>query len=71
MFDCFWIGEIMIHPVIPLLGTIFVGAVVLMLGILLCRESEKSFSEAFRECLYWGTGFFVAMSVQVIAISTL
>ena len=59
------------NPVASLLMTIFFGSIVLMMGIVIFRESGKSISDAFRECLAWGTGFFVAMSMQVLAIATL
>ena len=61
----------MINPTIAFLTSAFMGCVVLMMGFLILRESDQSFSEAFRECLFWGTGLFIAVSVQILAITTL
>ena len=59
------------NPTVLLLLTVATGAVVLMGGIIICRESDKSIPSTLRECLAWGSGFFVAMSVQVILIAHL
>ena len=59
------------NSVATLLMTAFFGAIVLMMGIVIFRESGRSISDAFNECLAWGTGFFVAMSMQILAIATL
>jgi hypothetical protein len=59
----------MMNSITALMLCVFMGAVVLMVGFLIFRDSERSFTDALRECLFWGTGFFVAMSVQVLALS--
>jgi hypothetical protein len=61
----------MMNPVAGLLLRVFFGSIVLMMGIVIFRESGKSISDAFKECLAWGTGFFVAMSMEVLAIAAL
>jgi hypothetical protein len=61
----------MMNPVATLLMRVFFGSIVLMMGIVIFRESGRSISDAFKECLAWGAGFFVAMSMQVLAIATL
>jgi len=61
----------MMNPIISLLMTVAFGAIFLMVGILVCREAEQSISNALKECMAWGTGFFVAMSIQVLAIASL
>lgn len=63
--------EDMMNPVATLLMTVFFGSIVLMTGIVIFRESGRSISDAFKECLAWGADFFVAMSMQVLAIATL
>jgi hypothetical protein len=50
---------------------IFIGTVILMTGILLFREPRKSFRNTCTECVVWGLGFFLAMSVQVALLATL
>lgn len=59
------------NTTVLLLLTVATGAVVLMAGIIICRESDQSIPSTLRECFAWGTGFFVAMSVQVILIANL
>lgn len=59
------------NPVATLLMTVFFGSIVLMMGIVIFRESGRSISDALNECLAWGAGFFVAMSMQVLAIAAL
>jgi hypothetical protein len=58
------------HTILLLL-TVATGAVVLMAGIVVFRESSKSLPSALRECFAWGAGFFVAMSVQVVLLANL
>ena len=58
------------NPSVAFLTCVLMGCVVLFVGILLLRRSEQSFTESFRETLFWGTGIFVAMSVQVLALSS-
>ena len=45
------------------------GAAFLAVGAIVCRESERSFTDAFTECLAWGTGIFIVLSLQVLGIS--
>lgn len=59
------------NPTVLLLLSVTTGAVVLMGGIIICRGWDKSIPCTLRECLAWGSGFFVAMSVQIILISQL
>ena len=59
------------NPVISLLLCVACGTVVLMAGILITRESGSSLSSSFKHSLVWGTGFFVAMSMQILAIARL
>jgi hypothetical protein len=61
----------MMNSIIGLLLIILFGAVVLMAGILVCRESGKSIKSTLSECLAWGVGFFLLMSVQVAAIAAI
>ena len=53
------------------LALVAIGSVVLMAGILLFREAGKSFQSALKECMAWGVGFFVTMSVQILALGSL
>ncbi len=53
------------HPTLFMLQTLAIGTIVLMLGILACKESGQSFKSACKECLGWGAGFFLSMSVQI------
>ena len=59
------------NPTVLLLLTVATGTVVLVAGIIICRGSDKSIPSTLRECFAWGTGFFVAMSVQIILIAHL
>ncbi len=58
------------NPSVAFLTCAFMGCVVLFVGIVALRRSEQSLTESFRETLFWGTGIFVAMSVQVLALSS-
>ena len=50
---------------------IFIGAFILMAGILLFKEPGKTFRSTCVECVAWGTGFFLSMSVQVALIASM
>lgn len=56
-------------PTVAFMTSVFVGCIVLLVGILILRKSEQSFTESFRESLFWGTGIVVAMSLQVLALT--
>ena len=58
------------NPTVAFLTCVLMGSVVLFVGILALRRSEQSLTESFREALFWGTGIFVAISVQVLALSS-
>ena len=50
---------------------IFIGTAILMTGIWLFREPRKSLRHTCTECVVWGLGFFLSMSVQVALLATL
>ena len=56
-------------PISAFFLSITLGALFLLVGIVVCRESERSFASAFTECLAWGTGIFIVLSLQVLGIS--
>jgi hypothetical protein len=49
---------------------ILVGAIVLMAGILLFKP-RKTFRSTCSECVAWGFGFVLSMSVQVAVIAAM
>ncbi len=57
------------NPVQIFMITVFLGSIGLIVAIVICKRSEDSVSDTFRDCLLWGTGFFIAMCLQVLAIS--
>jgi hypothetical protein len=57
------------NPVQIFMITVFFGSIGMIVAIVLCRRSEEGASDTFRDCLLWGTGFFVAMCLQVLALS--
>ena len=59
------------HPTAFMLTTLAIGTVILMLGILVCREPNQSIPGAFKSCLAWGVGYFVSMCVQVVVLANL
>jgi hypothetical protein len=59
------------NPMVSMLMCVALGAATPMMGMLIFRDAEQSFSSALKECVAWGTRFFFAMSIQVISISTL
>jgi hypothetical protein len=61
----------MMNSIFGLLLIILFGSAVLMAGILVCRESGKSIKSTLSESLAWGVGFFLLMSVQVVAIAAI
>lgn len=50
---------------------ILIGAFILMAGILLFKEPRKSLGSTCTECVAWGVGFLVSMSLQVILLATM
>ena len=50
---------------------ILVGTVILMIGVMLFREPRRSFRSTCTECVAWGLGFFLSMSVQVALIASI
>lgn len=50
---------------------ILVGTVILMIGVMLFREPSKSIRSTCNECVVWGVGFFLSMSVQVALIASM
>ena len=50
---------------------IFIGAFILMAGILFFKEPRKNMRSTLGECVAWGLGFFISMSVQVAIIATM
>jgi hypothetical protein len=61
----------MMNSIIGLLLIILFGAAVLMAGVLFFRDSGTSIKSTFSEGLAWGVGFFLLMSVQVVAIAAI
>ncbi len=45
------------------------GAVVMMVGILLGRDAKQSMSQALVASMSWGTGYFLLLGGQVLAIA--
>ncbi len=50
---------------------IFIGAFILMAGILLFKEPRKTLRSTCVECVTWGVGFILAMSVQVALLAAM
>jgi len=61
----------MMNSIFGLLLIILIGAAVLMVGVLVFRETGTSIKDTLNECLAWGTDFFLTMSVQVVAIAAI
>lgn len=51
-----------------LLPMMFLGVLVLMFGILLCKDPEESLGSAFREGVIWSGGFMALLSVEVLVL---
>ena len=49
---------------------LLVGAVILMVGILMDREPDQSFQDAFKDSVAWGAGFFIFFSVEFWVLGT-
>lgn len=56
------------NPIQIFMITVFFGSIGMIIAIVLCKGSEER-ADTFRDCLLWGTGFFVAMCLQVLALS--
>ena len=54
-----------------LLIFILIGAFVLMAGILFFKEPRKNQHNTLVECAFWGLGFFLSMSVQVMFLASM
>ena len=63
--------ENMMSPFSALFLSMTFGALFLLVGMLIYRESDRSFTSAFTECLAWGTGIFIVLSLQVLGFSKL
>jgi hypothetical protein len=50
---------------------IFIGAFILMAGILFFKEPRKDIRSTCVECVVWGVGFLLAMSVQVALLAAM
>ena len=59
----------MMNPVQVFMIAVFFGSIGMIVAIVICKKLEVSVSDTFRDCLLRGTGFFVAMCLQVLAIS--
>lgn len=57
------------NPVQVFMITVLIGSVVTIVGVLLCWKSGDSVPDSLRDCLIWGAGFLVAMSLQILAIN--
>ncbi|OIR18056.1 hypothetical protein GALL_13820 [mine drainage metagenome] len=57
------------NPVQIFMITVLIGSIVMIVGALLCWKSGEGVSDSLRDCLIWGTGFLVAMGLQVLAIT--
>jgi len=56
------------NPIQIFMITVFFGSIGMIIAIVLCKRSEER-TDTLRDCLLWGTGFFVAMCLQVLALS--
>ncbi len=59
------------HPTMFMLTTLAIGTLVLMAGIMMCRESGQSLQCTLKSCLAWGAGYFISMCVQVVVLSNM
>ncbi len=50
---------------------VLIGAFLLMAGILFFKEPRKNLRSTCVECVVWGVGFFLAMSVQVALLAAI
>jgi predicted cobalt transporter CbtA len=50
---------------------ILIGAFFMMAGVLFFKEPSNNYRSSFTECVAWGVGFFLSMSVQVVLIATM
>ena len=59
------------HPITIMLISLLGGSAILMLGIVVTREPERTFESTLREGLAWGSWLFCFMGAQILAISLL
>ncbi len=56
---------------ISVLPGLLVGVSVLIVGILITKEPKRTRKKALVESMAWGAGFFVAFSLEALALSSL
>jgi hypothetical protein len=61
--------ENIMNPFSAFLLSITFGVLFLLVSMLVCRESDRSFTSAFTEWLAWGTGIFIVLSLRVLGVS--
>jgi hypothetical protein len=59
----------MMNPVQIFMITVLIGSIVMIVGVLSFWKSGDGAPDSLRDYLIWGTGFLVAMGLQVLAIT--
>jgi hypothetical protein len=49
--------------------TVLIGSIVMIVGVLSFWKSGDGAPDSLRDYVIWGTGFLVAMGLQVLAIT--
>lgn len=57
------------NPVQIFMITVLIGSIVMIVGLLSFWKSGDGVSNSLRDYLIWGTGFLVAMGLQILAIT--